>query len=123
MVPEVTPEVVPEATPEVVPKVVPEKTPEQPPEVTPEKTLNDAVRSITPAMYKTDRVTTRRSAPGAVDAHGDTINVSNEVKTTVALMQDILAARGNAAAVENGGNRRKALNSGNGEKMEIRVNA
>lgn len=44
-------------------------------------------------MYKQNVRKLRRSAPGITDAHGESINVSKEVKTTVVLMEDVVAAR------------------------------
>ena len=49
------------------------------------------------AMYKMDTVVSRRmTTGGVVDAHGDNINISRDLKTTVVLMQDVLAAKGKA---------------------------
>lgn len=101
----------PQTTPETQ-AAVPE-TPVVVPVITPEV--------VTP-MYKTDRVNRRRIAPagGVVDAHGDNVNLSHEHKTTVALMQDILAARANTKAEESGGNGNRRLA---GEKLRtIRIN-
>lgn len=59
------------------------------------------------AMYKQRRMgderSKRRSVSGIVDAHGDSINVSREVKTKVVLMEDVLAARSAASGASTGG--------------------
>ena len=49
------------------------------------------------AMYKTNSISSKVGTAGVVDAHGDNINVGMESKTTVALMEDVMAARAAAA--------------------------